>query len=56
MGCALSAQQIDLLVETVGQRGRVLLAFDADDAGRRGMHEGAERLTSKVFVRTVELR
>jgi DNA primase len=56
MGCALSAQQNELLVETVGQRGRILLAFDADDAGRRGMNEGAKRLISQVFVRTVELR
>jgi DNA primase len=55
MGCSVSTSQIEFLVATVGQRGRVLLAFDADDAGRRGMHEAAERLVSHVFVRTVEL-
>jgi DNA primase len=56
MGCALSAQQKNLLVETVGQRGRVLLAFDADPPGRQGMHEAAQSLVSQVFVRAVELR
>jgi DNA primase len=55
MGSQLSAEQERLIVDTVGIRGRVLLAFDADDAGRRGMREAAQRLVSQVFVRTVEL-
>ena len=55
MGCALSAKQMEFLVATVGHRGRVLLAFDADPAGRQGMHDAAESLVSHVFVRTVEL-
>jgi DNA primase len=55
MGSSLSPEQERLIVETVGPKGRVLLAFDQDDAGRRGMAEAAERLTTKVFVRTVAL-
>ena len=55
MGCSLSEAQEQLLVETVGSRGRILLALDADDAGRKGMHDAADRLVSQVFVRTVEL-
>jgi DNA primase len=55
MGSSVSSEQERLIVDTVGARGRVLLAFDADDAGRCGMKDAAERLAPKVFVRTVEL-
>jgi DNA primase len=55
MGSSVSVEQERLIVETVGPRGRILLAFDPDDAGRRGMKDAAERLAPQVFVRTVEL-
>jgi DNA primase len=55
MGSSLSQEQERLLIETVGPRGRLLIAFDPDEAGRKGMHDAAERLVSRVFVRTVEL-
>ena len=55
LGSVLSAEQERLIVETVGSKGRVLLAFDADDAGRKGMQDAATRLAPQVFVRTVEL-
>jgi DNA primase len=55
MGCTLSLEQKRLLVQTVGQGGRVLLAFDADPAGLRGMRDAVERLVSHVFVRAIEL-
>jgi DNA primase len=55
MGSSVSIEQERLIVETVGSRGRVLLAFDDDDAGRRGMQDSAARLAPQVFVRTVEL-
>ena len=35
MGSALSEAQERLIVQTVGQRGRVLLIFDDDEAGKR---------------------
>jgi DNA primase len=59
MGSSMSAEQEKLIVETALQQGgtkaRVLLAFDPDEAGRRGMQEAAARLAPQVFVRTVEL-
>jgi DNA primase len=55
MGSSLSDSQERLIVETVGPRGRVLLAFDPDAAGRKGMEDAAARLVSQVFVRTVTL-
>jgi DNA primase len=55
MGSSLSEAQERLIVQTVGPRGRVLLAFDPDEAGRKGMQEAAARLVSHVFVRTVAL-
>ena len=55
MGSAMSEVQERLIVDCVGQRGRVLLAFDDDNAGRKGAKEAAERLVSKVFVRTVAI-
>jgi DNA primase len=55
LGSTMSAEQERLIVETVAPRGRVLLAFDPDDAGRKGMHEAAARLVSQVFVRTVTI-
>ena len=55
MGSSMSAEQERLIVETVGPRGRVLLAFDPDEAGRKGMEDAAARLVSQVFVRTVTL-
>jgi DNA primase len=56
MGSSVSAEQERLIVDTVGQRGRILLAFDPDEAGRRGMIDAAARLTQHCFVRTVELK
>jgi DNA primase len=60
MGSSVSAEQENLIVETVKQMGgnkcRVLLAFDSDEAGRRGMTDAAARLTQHCFVRTVELK
>jgi DNA primase len=59
MGSSVSPEQEKLIVETVKQMGgnkcRVLLAFDSDEAGRRGAADAAVRLAPQVFVRTVEL-
>ena len=56
MGSSLSEAQERLIVQTVGPRGRVLLAFDDDAAGRKGMADAAARLAPQVFVRTLALR
>jgi DNA primase len=54
MGSSVSPEQERLIVDTVGSRGRVLLAFDGDAAGRKGMSDAAARLAPQVFVRSVE--
>lgn len=55
MGCAMSQQQERLIVQTAGPRGRVLLALDPDEAGRKGSADAVSRLVSQVFVREVVL-
>jgi DNA primase len=55
MGSHVSPEQEQLIVATVGPKGRVLVGFDPDPAGRKGMQDAAARLAPQVFVRTVEL-
>jgi DNA primase len=55
MGSSLSSAQAQRLVATVGSRGRLLLAFDPDEAGRKGAADAVTRLVPHVFVRTTEL-
>jgi len=55
MGSSMSKEQERLIVETVGPKGRVLLALDNDEAGRRGSEDARNRLSSQVFVREMAL-
>ena len=55
MGNHVSLEQEQLIAATVGPKGRVLIAFDDDEAGRKGSADAAARLVSQVFVRTVAL-
>jgi DNA primase len=55
MGSSLSKEQERLIVETVGPKGRVLLALDNDEAGRKGSEDAVNRLSSQVFVREMAL-
>jgi DNA primase len=55
MGSSMSAEQERLIVETVGPKGRVLLALDNDEAGRKGSEDAVNRLRSQVFVREMAL-
>jgi DNA primase len=55
MGSSMSTEQERLIVETVGPKGRVLLALDNDDAGRKGSADALRRLSSQVFVREMAL-
>jgi DNA primase len=55
MGSSMSAEQERLIVGTVGPKGRVLLALDADEAGRKGSEDAYKRLVSQVFVREMVL-
>jgi DNA primase len=55
MGSSMSIEQERLIVETVGPKGRVLLALDNDEAGRKGSADALSRLSSQVFVREMAL-
>jgi DNA primase len=55
MGSSMSTEQERLIVETVGPKGRVLLALDNDEAGRKGSADALSRLSSQVFVREMAL-
>jgi DNA primase len=55
MGSSMSAEQERLIVETVGPKGRVLLALDNDEAGRKGSADALHRLSCQVFVREMAL-
>ena len=55
MGSSMSAEQERLIVEAVGPKGRVLLALDSDEAGRKGSEDAVNRLRSQVFVREMAL-
>jgi DNA primase len=55
MGSSMSKEQERLIVETVGPKGRILLALDNDEAGRKGSADALHRLSSQVFVREMAL-
>ncbi len=55
MGSNLSKQQEDLIVDTVGTNGKVMLMFDEDEAGRLCRKECLEKLSPSLFVRVIEL-
>ncbi len=50
MGSMLSRRQEELIVETEGGDGRVILMFDEDVAGRKGRAEAEDRLSRHVKV------
>jgi DNA primase len=53
MGSSLSEKQEKLLAQHTC---KVILMFDGDQAGQKGMREAALRLFDKVFVRTISLQ
>ena len=56
MGSSLSAQQEELIINTVGiGSGKVTLMFDPDDAGQRCRDDVLNRLIRKVNIRVVDL-
>ena len=55
MGSSMSKEQERFIVQTVGPKGRVLLALDNDAAGRMGSEDARNRLSSQVFVREMAL-
>jgi DNA primase len=55
MGSALSEAQEELIVETVGPKGKVALMFDEDEAGWKGREDALSRLSSRVYAKVIGL-
>jgi len=55
MGTSMSDEQEKLIVEAVGENGKVALMFDEDDAGRSGSQDALVRLVPQVYVKQVRL-
>ena len=55
MGTSISERQAELLVETLGPRGKLVLCFDNDAAGRAGTIQVFETLSSQLFIRSLKL-
>ncbi len=55
MGSSISDHQVELIAETLGPDGRVLLLMDEDDAGTDCRVECLEKLSPHVWVKSVRL-
>ena len=55
MGTSMSDEQERLIVEAVGQNGKMALMFDSDEAGRSGSQDALTRLVSQVYVKLIKL-
>jgi DNA primase len=55
IGSSLSEEQEKLIVDAVGLQGKVFLMFDEDEAGWGCRTDVLERLSKRVYVKTVEL-
>ena len=55
MGSYLAEQQKQLLVETLGADGKVILLFDNDEAGINGAAQCVKELVDQLFVKQVKL-
>jgi len=55
MGAHLAERQMELLVETLGPQGRVVLLFDDDKAGQTASVQAAGELVDKLFVKVAKL-
>jgi len=55
MGTSMSDEQERLIVETVGEKGKVGLMFDSSEAGEKVSKEVLERLIDKVYLKIIRL-
>lgn len=55
MGTSMSDEQERLIVEAVGENGKVVLMFDGDEAGAKATAEAVERLIDKVYLKVIRL-
>lgn len=52
---SMSDEQEKLIVETIGENGRVALMLDENGAGRSGSQDALIRLVSQVYVKQIRL-
>ncbi|HUU41527.1 MAG TPA: CHC2 zinc finger domain-containing protein [Desulfatiglandales bacterium] len=55
MGSSMSDKQEDLIADFLGPAGQVILLLDADDAGNKGSDNCLARLSSKLFVKNLDI-
>ncbi|WP_420266992.1 CHC2 zinc finger domain-containing protein [Candidatus Magnetominusculus dajiuhuensis] len=55
MGSSLSTYQDELLVNTLGSNGKVILLFDADESGQACTEDCLSRLGRRLFVKAIDL-
>ena len=55
MGSSMSPEQEALIVESLGQNGRLILMFDADEAGQSCTDQVVSRLANRTFVKAIRL-
>jgi DNA primase len=55
MGPLMSDEQERLIIEAVGEKGKVVLMFDSDEAGKSGSQDALARLVSQVYVKLIKL-
>ncbi len=55
MGTSMSDEQERLIVEAVGEKGKVALIFDSSEAGKSGSQDALARLASQVYVKLINL-
>jgi len=51
----MSDEQERLIVEAVGEKGKVALMFDSSEAGKSGSQDALARLASQVYVKLIKL-
>ncbi len=55
MGTSMSDEQERLIVEAVGEKGKIALMFDSGEAGKCGSQDALARLVSQVYVKLIKL-
>ncbi|KKL48840.1 hypothetical protein LCGC14_2321480, partial [marine sediment metagenome] len=55
MGSSMSEQQEELIVNTLGINGKVILLFDGDEDGQKCTRDCLIRLSKKLFLKAVDI-
>lgn len=55
IGSSLSEEQENLIVDTIGSQGKVVLMFDGDKAGQECKDDVLSRLVTQIYVKVINL-